>query len=273
MKLQIALCQMKVTDSKEENWKKAGDMAAEAAARGAEMVVLPEMWNCPYSNDYFPLFAEREGGETMAFLSETARSRKLWIIGGSIPEREGDRVYNTSYSFDPAGKLIGKHRKVHLFDIDIAGGIRFMESETLTAGDRYTLIETGFGRVGIAICFDVRFPEMFRSMALAGAELIVVPGAFNMTTGPAHWELTMRARALDNQVYVAACSPARDTTGPYVAYGNSCVANPWGELCGKADASETIVTAQLDSGFIRDIREQLPLLKARRPQVYGNERF
>lgn len=268
MNLNIALCQMLVTDNKERNREKASSMIREAAAKGAQMVVLPEMWNCPYSNDFFPSFAEEEGAETYQFLSEEARNSGIYLVGGSIPEKKGDKIYNTSYSFDPAGKLIGKHRKVHLFDIDIAGGIRFMESETLTAGEKMTLLDTEFGKVGVAICFDVRFPDLFRRMTLEGARLIVLPGAFNMTTGPAHWELTMRARALDNQVYLAACSPARDTKGPYIAFGNSLIANPWGELCGKTDAGESIVYASLDNSYIDAIRDQLPLLKARRPEIY-----
>jgi len=268
MKLNLALCQMAVTDSKEKNREKASAMIREASSKGARMVVLPEMWNCPYSNDFFPSFAEEEGGETYRFLSQEARTNGIWLIGGSIPEREGEKIFNTSFSFNPHGELIGRHRKVHLFDINIAGGIRFMESETLTAGDEVTLLETDFGKVGVAICFDVRFQELFRRMTLDGARLIVLPGAFNMTTGPAHWELTMRARALDNQVYVAACSPARDTGGPYIAFGNSLVANPWGEICGKTDAGESIVYASLDNNSIDSLREQLPLLKARRPEIY-----
>lgn len=268
MKLNLALCQMAVTDSKEKNREKASAMIREASGKGARMVVLPEMWNCPYSNDFFPSFAEEEGGDTYRFLSQEARTNGIWLIGGSIPEREGEKIFNTSFSFNPHGELIGRHRKVHLFDINIAGGIRFMESETLTAGDEVTLLETDFGKVGVAICFDVRFPELFRRMTLDGARLIVLPGAFNMTTGPAHWELTMRTRALDNQVYVAACSPARDTGGPYIAFGNSLVANPWGEICGKTDAGESIVYASLDNNSIDSLREQLPLLKARRPEIY-----
>ena len=143
-----------------------------------------------------------------------------------------------------------------------------MESETLTAGYHSTVINTEFGMIGIAICFDIRFPELFRKMTLEGAKLIILPGAFNMTTGPAHWELTIRARALDNQVYFAACSPARSMEGPYVAFGNSCISNPWGELCGKTDGNESNVYADIDFGYVDRIRDQLPLLKARKPDVY-----
>lgn len=268
MGFKIALCQMHVVVDKKMNVLKAEKLIKEAANRGAEIVVLPEMWNCPYSNDFFASYSETEGGETFEFLSKTAKLLNIYIVGGSIPEREKDKVYNTSYSFDRNGKLIGKHRKIHLFDIDIKGGIRFMESETLSAGNQSTVIDTEFGKIGIGICFDVRFPELFRKMTMEGAKLMILPGAFNMTTGPAHWELTMRARALDNQVYFAACSPARSTEGPYMAYGNSCVANPWGEFCGKTDANESIVYADIDFDYVETIREQLPLLKARKTDVY-----
>lgn len=268
MSFTIALCQMKVTDSKGKNREKAEEMIRQAADKGAQVIVLPEMWNCPYSNDSFREYSEREGGDVYQFMSSLARELRVYLIGGSIPEMAEGNVYNTSYSFDRQGRKIGKHRKIHLFDINITDGIRFMESETLTAGDSMTIIDTEYGKMGVAICFDVRFPELFRKMTLEGAKLMILPGAFNMTTGPAHWELTMRARALDNQVYFAACSPARSIGGPYTAFGNSCVANPWGELCGKTDSREAIVYSEIDMDFLDSIREQLPLLKARKPEIY-----
>ncbi len=143
-----------------------------------------------------------------------------------------------------------------------------MESDTLTAGDKATVIDTEFGKIGVGICFDVRFPELFRRMALDGAKVIVLPAAFNMTTGPVHWDLSMRARALDNQVYFAACAPARDEEGVYVSYGNSCIVNPWGQFEAHADADETIIYADIDLDYVDSIRDQLPLLKARRPELY-----
>ena len=268
MSFKIALCQMNVIDNKAANIKKAESFINEAAKAGSDIIVLPEMWNCPYSNDFFRQYAEFEGGATYDFLSKMANTLNVYIVGGSIPEIENEKLYNTSYIFDKNGKMIGKHRKIHLFDIDIKGSIRFMESDTLTAGDKSTVIETEFGKIGIGICFDVRFPELFRKMTLEGAKLIILPGAFNMTTGPAHWELTIRARALDNQVYFAACSPARSIAGPYTAFGNSCVANPWGEFCAKTDANESIAYADIDFSYVDAIREQLPLLKARKLDVY-----
>lgn len=268
MTFQLALCQMKVGMDKKQNLIKAEAMIREAAGSGAKVVALPEMFNCPYSNRYFGEYAEEGEGETVQFLSSLAKALKIYLIGGSIPEREKDHVYNTSYSFNKEGDIIGKHRKIHLFDIDVKGGVQFKESETLTSGETTTVFDTEFCKIGVAICYDARFPELFRKMTLSGAKLIVLPGAFNMTTGPAHWELTMRARALDNQIYFAAVSPARDTEGPYQAYANSCIASPWGEFCGKTDARESIVYAKIDLDYVEEIRNQLPLLKQRRPECY-----
>lgn len=264
----IGLCQMKGSFDKKESMRTAERFIREAAEHGADVISLPEMWNCPYSNDYFREYAETPGGETVAFMSELAGELGIYLIGGSIPELEGDQVYNTSFSFDRKGNIIGRHRKVHLFDIDVKGGIRFMESDTLTAGRDMTVIDTEYCRIGVAICYDVRFPEWFRKMALAGAKLIVLPAAFNMTTGPAHWDLTMRARALDNQVYFAANSPARDENGPYQAYGGSCIADPWGKFIAHADEKECIVYGDVDIDHVESIRQQLPLLKHRREELY-----
>jgi omega-amidase len=268
MNFQLALCQMKVAMEKKQNLTTAEAMIREAAEKGSQVIALPEMFNCPYSNKYFREYAEEDGGETVRFLSSLAKELKIYLIGGSIPELADDKVYNTSYSFNKEGDTIGKHRKMHLFDIDVKGGIRFMESETLTPGETMTILDTEFCRIGVAICYDVRFPELFRKMTLDGARLVILPGAFNMTTGPAHWDLTMRARALDNQIYFAAVSPARDTEGPYQAYGNSCVVNPWGEFSGRTDARESIVYAKIDLDYVEEIRNQLPLLKHRRPALY-----
>ncbi|MEG2199625.1 MAG: carbon-nitrogen hydrolase family protein, partial [Anaerovorax sp.] len=188
--------------------------------------------------------------------------------GGSIPELDNDKVYNTSFIFDKNGHIIGKHRKMHLFDIDVKGGISFKESDTLTAGNEMTVFDTEYGKMGVAICYDVRFPELFRKMTLAGAKLIILPAAFNMTTGPAHWDLSMRARALDNQIYFAAVSPARDVDSSYVAYGNSCIVTPWGEFCAKTDSREGILYGEIDFDYIEQVRGELPLLLHRRPDLY-----
>ena len=185
--IQLGLCQMKVTADKAENLRTAEEAIRTAARQGAELVLLPEMFNCPYENACFPVYAEPAGGETWQFLSRIAKELGIYLAGGSVPEREGDAIYNTCYLFSPQGEELARHRKVHLFDIDVPGGQRFMESDTLTAGDQITVVDTPLGKLGIAICFDIRFSELFRVMGDKGAQLILIPAAFNMTTGPVRW--------------------------------------------------------------------------------------
>ena len=265
----MALCQMDVVDHKEKNVAKALKMLDKAAIGGADVAVLPEMFNCPYDNSKFSEYAESiPDGQTVKAISQKARELGIYIVAGSIPEREGTSLYNTSLVFDRQGKNIGRHRKMHLFDIDIKGKIRFVESEVLSYGKEITVVDTEFCKIGIAICYDVRFPELSRLMALEGAEVIIIPGAFNMVTGPAHWELLIRTRALDNQVYVAAASPARSLTASYTAYGNSMVASPWGSVIQRASEKEEIVFADIDAHELDRIRRELPLLKHRRVDLY-----
>lgn len=173
--MKLGLCQMPVTASKTANFATMRRYVRDAAAAGCDLVVLPEMWCCPYSNAAFAQYAEPQGGETWRLLCGSAREYGVWLVAGSVPERDGDAIYNTCYVFDPQGTQQAKHRKVHLFDIDVAGGQRFFESDTLSPGQRYTLVDTPFGKLGVAICFDVRFAELFRILALEGARLIVVP--------------------------------------------------------------------------------------------------
>ena len=259
--MKIGLCQMMVTTDKEANLRKAEQMVREAAAQGAKLVMLPEMFQCPYANTCFPLYAEEGRGESYQRLSAMARDNGVTLVGGSIPERDENRLYNTSYIFGPDGMLLGRHRKVHLFDVDVPGGIRFMESETLTAGEEITVVETPVGRIGVGICFDIRFAEMFREMACAGAQIICVPAAFNMTTGPAHWELSFRMRAVDNQCYLVGCSPARDENGCYVAYGHSIVTSPWGNVVVQADEIEQVIVAEVDLDEVERVRAALPIMR------------
>lgn len=265
----LAICQMKVSTDKQLNIEKAVRMIGEAAQQGAQMVALPEMFNCPYDNLCFPVYAEEESGETVKRLSEAAGKYHLHIVAGSIPERCGKKLYNTSYVMNDRGILIGKYRKMHLFDLDIEGEIAFKESDTLSAGDTITVIETPYCKIGIAICYDIRFPEMLRIMALKGAEVVILPAAFNMSTGPAHWELLLRARAVDNQLYIAAISPARDDKASYVAYGHSMLVDPWGNILKRAGEREELILHRIDLDYIRKIRQQLPTLRHRRTDIYN----
>ncbi|KKA23080.1 hypothetical protein T310_2959 [Rasamsonia emersonii CBS 393.64] len=204
-------------------------------------------------------------------LSALAAEAKSYLVGGSIPEYEPttQKYYNTSLVFSPTGALIGKHRKTHLFDIDIPGKIRFKESETLSPGNKVTIIDLPeYGKIGLSICYDIRFPETAMIAARNGAFLLVYPGAFNMTTGPLHWSLLGRARAVDNQVYVALCSPARDLNASYHAWGHSFIANPNAEVLTEADEKEDIVYADLDNETIENTRKGIPIYTQRRFDVY-----
>lgn len=211
---------------------------------------------------------------SIAAVSQAAKSLKKWVIGGSIPERDGGKLYNTCTAFDPNGNLVGKHRKVHLFDIDVPGKITFKESDSLSPGEAPTLIDTPWGKIGVGICYDIRFPEYAILLRRLGARIILYPGAFNMVTGPAHWELLQRARAVDNQLYVAACSPARDTSGGYVAWGHSSIVSPWGEVIATTGESQSIVTAELDLSKIDEMRTNIPCWSQKRADMYEiNSKF
>ena len=192
--MRVALIQMPVTDDKALNIKTACDGIREAAATGIDFAVLPEMFCSPYLNRCFRAFGEEAGGPAQTALSALAAELGIYIVGGSIPELADGNVYNTSYVYDRKGNQIAKHRKVHLFDIDVVGGQRYFESDTLTRGDSITTFETEFGTMGLCICFDMRFEELARCMCLRGSKVIFVPAAFNMTTGPAHWDPVPSAR-------------------------------------------------------------------------------
>lgn len=272
-KIRVAALQMPTVADKMENVRAVRGYLEQVKIDRPDIVVLPEMFCCPYQTENFPIYAEEPGGEAWQMLSAYAAEYGIYLIGGSIPERDAEgHIYNTSYIFDRAGRQIGRHRKTHLFDIDVKGGQRFKESDTLTAGCGDTVVDTEFGKIGVMICYDIRFPEFARMMANDGARVIFVPAAFNMTTGPAHWELTFRARALDNQVYMVGCAPSRDATSGYVSWAHSIVTNPWGQVMGQLDEQPGVLTAELDLDYEDAIREQLPLLRGRRHDVYRLER-
>lgn len=268
-KIKLALCQMNVIDSKEENLKKADSMITDAVSENADFIVLPEMFNCPYSNDKFIEYAEEEkSSPTLLKISELARENNVYILAGSIPEKNENELYNTSYLFDKNGEIIAKHRKMHLFDIDVKGKITFKESDVLTPGNEFTIADTEFGKIGIGICYDIRFPELARIMAQDGALILFYPGAFNMTTGPTHWQLLFRSRALDNQVYCVGVAPALNESASYHSFGHSIIASPWGDVIAEADSSESLIISEIDLSEIKKIREELPLLKNKREDLY-----
>jgi omega-amidase len=269
MEVKIGICQLKVGEDKNLNLKRAGEMIEESVQAGAEIVVLPEMFNCPYQQEFFPRLAEEEAdGPTVKLLSDLAREKHCYIIGGSIPERDRERIYNTSFVFDRQGQRIAKHQKMHLFDINLPGRIAFQESAILSPGNQVTSFDTEFGRIGLAICYDIRFPELFRLLVNRGVIAVIVPAAFNTTTGPAHWETLFRTRAIDNQVFMIGVGPARNHQAGYQSYGHSLVVDPWGEVLWQAGEEETVGIVTINTDKVAQIRAELPLLNHRRLDLY-----
>ena len=286
----LGLIQLAVTANKTANLSRAAEKIQEASKNGAKLVSLPEIFNSPYGTNYFSEYAEPvPDGQSCQLLSKSAKENGIFLIGGSIPEREGDQLFNTCTVWNPNGDMIAKYRKMHLFDIDIPGKITFKESEALTPGNEFISFETPWTNVGIGICYDMRFADLAQIYARHhNCGLLVYPGAFNMTTGtpikienlkrpiilkpiflgPAHWEALIRARALDNQVYCAAVSPARDTQATYVAWGHSTLINPWGEIVAKTGEAEDIIYADIDLQRLQEVRQQVPLTQQRRHDLY-----
>lgn len=281
--VKLACIQLASGADKSANLAHAREKVHEAAKTGAKIIVLPECFNSPYGCDYFPSYAEqllpsppsKEQSPSYHALSEMARETGTYLVGGSIPESEQrekedkKRYYNTSLVFGPNGDLLATHRKVHLFDIDIPGKITFRESDVLSPGNKITIVDLPeYGKIAVAICYDIRFPELGIIAARKGCFALIYPGAFNTTTGPLHWSLQGRARAMDNQVYVALCSPARDVNATYPAYGHSLVVDPMAQVLVEADEKETIVTTELSGEKIEETRKGIPLRDQRRFDVY-----
>jgi predicted amidohydrolase len=269
--IRIASIQLAQKPTKQETYDHIRELVSAVPDGAADLLILPEMWNGPYEARLFPTFAEPEEGPSWQFLSALAKERHVYFCGGSIAERDGDRVYNTAYVFDPDGRQIAKHRKMHLFDIDVKGGQRFFESDTLSPGNHVTTFSTPFCTMGLCICYDFRFPELSRLMVDAGTKVILVPAAFNMTTGPAHWELLFRQRAVDNQVYTVGVAPARDLSASYHSWGHSIVCSPWGDVLLEMDEAESVAITTLDLDRLETVRRELPLLLHRRTDVYRVE--
>lgn len=269
----------RIGSDKTANLSRARSRVLEAAQQGASLIVLPECFNSPYGCQYFPKYAEtllpsppsNEKAPSFHALSALAKEANAYLLGGSIPEYETstEKYFNTSLMFNPKGELIATHRKVHLFDIDIPGKITFKESEILSPGNKITLVDLPeYGRIALAICYDIRFPELATIAARKQCFLLLYPGAFNLTTGALHWSLQARARAMDNQVYVGLCSPARDMEASYNAWGHSMVVDPNAAVMTEAGESEEVVYADLNEDKIQETRKGIPLQGQRRFDVY-----
>lgn len=255
--MNIALCQMKVAPSKEKNLEIASLFIERAKLSEADIVILPEMFNTPYTRSFIRNNAEEYLGTTYQCLKEA--SKGIILIGGSIPEKSGNKIYNTTYVFEN-GVELGKYQKINLFDVDY-DDLSYHESEFIAPGKEYTVISTSLGKIGLAICFDLRFPDFFQKLEKENPFLYVVPGAFNKISGPAHYQLLGRARALDTQSYFALCSPASDKDAEYCPYGHSMVIDPWGKVLNELDDSEGIIIQSIEIEYVNEIRSKLPIKK------------
>jgi predicted amidohydrolase len=272
--LRVGLVQMNSRSDKEANLATAERLIDEAAERGAKLVGLPEYVSYLGAKDQHEANAESIPGPTTERFAARARQHGIYLLGGSILERSDTpgKYFNTSTFFSPDGELQAIYRKIHLFDIDITGNVSANESATIMPGERPVTVRMDGHTVGLSICYDLRFPELYRLLALDGAEVLFVPAAFTQFTGKDHWHVLLRARAIENQCYVLA--PAQ--IGPHEpnaqCYGHALVADPWGTVTADAPNHEGVVIADLDFAYLRQVRTQLPSLANRRPAAYEVEK-
>jgi predicted amidohydrolase len=268
--LRVACVQMTSGPDKAANLEKAERLVARAASTGADVVALPEKWNAIGEADTLHAAAEPlEGGETVETMAGWARGHGITLIGGSIAElREGhEKLSNTSIAFGPDGEVLGVYRKIHLFDVEVEGNV-YRESEAEEPGEEPVVVRGEGWPIGLSVCYDIRFPELYRILALEGAELVTVPAAFTVPTGRDHWHVLMRARAIENQYYVAAPGQVGVTRPGKPSYGRSLIIDPWGIVLAQAPDEETVISAELDRARLRTIREKLPSLKNRQADAY-----
>ncbi|HVM57864.1 MAG TPA: carbon-nitrogen hydrolase family protein [Gaiellaceae bacterium] len=269
-RIRVACVQLTSGRDKDANLARAEALVARAASTGADIVVLPEKWNVIGGPDDYRAAAEPlETGPSVAAMSRWARTLGITLVGGSITERRDGRekLSNTCCVFDPEGSLVAVYRKIHLFDVEVGGHV-YRESETEEPGTEPVVAPAEDWTVGLSVCYDVRFPELYRILALEGAELATVPAHFTTPTGRDHWHVLLRARAIENQYYVAAAAQVGETLPGRPAYGRSLVVDPWGIVLAQAPDEETVIAAELDRARLRQIRAKLPSLANRQADAY-----
>ncbi|HUG15956.1 MAG TPA: carbon-nitrogen hydrolase family protein [Thermomicrobiales bacterium] len=268
--MRIAAAQMCGGADKRRNIADAIALIERAARAGAELVVLPETWSYMGSADGVLASAETIPGDTTCHLAETARSLGIYLHCGSIHERvdREPRAYNTTVVLNPDGDIIGAYRKIHLFDVSIGDEVVSRESATIAPGDDVVLVDVDGVKLGLTICYDLRYPELFRMLALDGAQIIAVPSAFHQHTGRDHWEVLLRARAIENQVFVVAANAHGRHPSGWLSYGRSMIVDPWGTVLSTAPDGAGVIVWECDLQQIERIRQELPSLENRRPSAY-----
>jgi predicted amidohydrolase len=268
--LRVACVQLTSRSDKAANLEKAERLVARAAATGADLVLLPEKWNAIGDAEVLHGAAETLAeGESVEAMAGWSRDLGVTLVGGSITERRDGRekLSNTSVVFDPEGSIAAVYRKIHLFDVEVGGHI-YRESDAEEPGNEPVVVETEGWTTGLTVCYDVRFPELYRILALHGAELVTVPAHFTLYTGKDHWELLLRARAVENQYYVAAAAQIGETLPGRLSYGRSLIADPWGIVVATAPDEETVIAAELDRRRLEEVRAKLPSLASRQADAY-----
>jgi predicted amidohydrolase len=267
--LPVAAVQLNAGTEKQANIDRAGQLVAQAAAAGARLVVLPEKWNGFGSSKILRACAEGlDDGESVAAMRDWAREHGIHLVGGSITERsESGRLFNTSLVFDPRGELVATYRKIHLFDVEVGGHV-YRESDVEDPGEEIATADVEGWTVGLSVCYDLRFPELYRILTLRGANVLVVPAAFTMATGRDHWELLLRARAVENQCYVIAAGDWGEHPGGRRTYGRSMIVDPWGVVIAQASDGDGVVTGVIETARVEEVRASLPALANRRPLAY-----
>jgi predicted amidohydrolase len=269
-RLRVACVQLNATQSKAENIERAERLVARAASAGADLVLMPEKWNGIGPADVVRSIAESlDDGETVEAMSGWARAHGITLVGGSIVEQRESRekLSNTCVVFDPEGEVAAVYRKIHMFDVEVGGHV-YRESETEEPGEGPATTEVESWTLGLTICYDLRFPELYRILALAGCEAVTVPAAFTLYTGKDHWEVLLRARAVENQCYVVAANQWGSYEDGKAAYGRSMIVDPWGVVLAQAPDEDGVIAAELDRARLEDVRRRLPSLANRQPDAY-----
>lgn len=267
-----AAVQMTSGEDKERNLEAAERLIREAAERGARLVALPELFNCLGRKEQVVQAAEPVPGPTSRRMSDLARRLRITLLAGSICERAEARqkVFNTSLLFDDSGNLLARYRKIHLFDVDLPGRVSYQESNWMAPGRDVVAAETDHGRLGLSICYDLRFPELYRSLIHQGCRILMVPSAFSLPTGRDHWEVLLRGRAIENQAYVIAPNQCGQHTPGFATCGRSAIIDPWGVPLAVAPDGEGVILARLDVRRQETIRRELPALSHRRLDPDGS---
>jgi predicted amidohydrolase len=259
--MRIGLAQMNSQGSKKDNLLSAETLIRALAGSGAELVMLPEHFSFIGPDSEKRNQAEpMNNSASLEMIRDCAAELRIYIHLGSFLEKEGDHVFNTAVVVDPSGDVIARYRKIHLFDVEIPGGRKYLESDTISAGRETVLFSVGDFVFGLATCYDLRFPELFRSLVGQGANILLLPAAFTEETGRDHWELLLRARAVENQCWVAAAGQWGTAPPNHASYGRSMVINPWGVVVAQAGDGVTAVTAELDLDILRSVRTAFPAL-------------